>query len=93
MSKEPGERPQGFNITQRTTSKESWEWKKQSFPEKSTLIDYPIPNGQGTVCTSNFMQTDQVIFRNIYMYPINEKKVINMKDNKEEYVGVVVREK
>lgn len=39
------------------------------------------------------MQTDQVIFRNIYMYPINEKKVINMKDNKEEYVGVVVREK
>jgi hypothetical protein len=32
-------------------------------PETSTLIDYPIPDGQPNISMSNIIQTEQVIFK------------------------------
>ena len=62
------------------------------FPEKSTTIVYLIRNSPNNIHKGKIIQTEQVIFRNKYVYTFvhtitTNKNVMNLKENKEAYMA------
>lgn len=62
---------------------------KSSSLWKKIPLDYPAPNNPENMHTSNILQAEQVIVRNIYIYEItvNEKETMILKESKEEHMG------
>ena len=66
-------------------TKEYWEWKKSSSPEKATQIDYRIPDSQPWkhLHISDIIYTEQILFIYLGIYAhattTKEKEAMNLK--------------